>query len=229
MRLYKYETHAHTSETSPCGKVSACELVHQHKEAGYRGVVITDHYYNDFFEKLGNVCWEEKVDEYLKGYRAAVKEGEKSGLRVLLGMELRFSSSPNDYLVYGLDEGFLFKNERLYEMTHKDFSELAAQKGLLIYQAHPFRNGAVMNKGLFLDGIEVYNGNPRHESNNILAYLFAKERGLKMISGSDFHQPQDIARGGIELEEDVADSGELARYLKSSGEVRLISTAKGIK
>lgn len=228
MQLYRYETHTHTNETSSCGKVDACDLVQYYKESGYQGVVITDHYYKDFFEKLGDISWEDKMDAYLKGYRAALEKGGEIGLRVILGMELRFQNSPNDYLVYGFDEEFLLRNEKLYEMTLKEFRELATQNGLLIYQAHPFRNGAMVGKGNYLDGIEVFNGNPRHWSNNIFACLFAREHQLKMLSGSDYHQPQDLARGGIEVERDLRTSEELVEYLKECSEVRLITTGSAI-
>ena len=228
MQLYRYETHAHTNETSPCGKVDACDLVQYYKESGYQGVVITDHYYKDFFEKLGDIPWKEKADAYLKGYRAALKKGDEVGLRVLLGMELRFQNSPNDYLVYGFDEDFLIRNEKLYEMTLKEFRELATQEELLIYQAHPFRNGAVVGKGNFLDGIEVFNGNPRHRSNNVFACLFAQEHQLKMLSGSDYHQLPDLARGGIEILKDLRTPQELVEYLKEGPEVRLITTASSL-
>lgn len=223
MHLFRYETHAHTCETSPCGKVNACDLVRQYKEIGYHGIVITDHYYNEYFEKLGSISWEDKVHAYLKGYRAALEEGRKAGVVVLLGMELRFESNWNDYLVYGLNEEILLRNPELYRMTLEEFRELADREQLLIYQAHPFRKGMTVTRTDCLDGIEAFNGNPRHNSNNTLAYLFARENNLKIISGSDYHQPQDAARGGIEVEEELKTSADLVAYLKAKKEMRLMA------
>ena len=48
MAIYKYDIHTHTSEVSPCGKVEAEKVVELYKEAGYTGIVITDHYYEGF-------------------------------------------------------------------------------------------------------------------------------------------------------------------------------------
>jgi predicted metal-dependent phosphoesterase TrpH len=212
--IYKYDTHVHTDETSICGKVKAAELVHLYKDCGYCGIVITDHYYKGYFNSLSDDKWEEKILKYLNGYKNALSEGQKIGLIVILGMEIRFNDSPNDYLIYGFDESFLKENKELYNLTLKEFRELTKDKGIMIYQAHPFRNGLSRVGIEFVDGIEVYNGNPRHDSYNDLAYSLAEEKKLKMLSGSDFHQVQDLARGGIVINELITDSEQLAKYLK---------------
>ena len=52
--MYKIETHAHTMETSPCGRVGAAEMMALYKEKGYSCVIITDHYsVRTFIRKLG--------------------------------------------------------------------------------------------------------------------------------------------------------------------------------
>ena len=43
--LMLLDTHVHTCQVSPCGKVPAKEMIELYKEAGYGGVIITDHYY----------------------------------------------------------------------------------------------------------------------------------------------------------------------------------------
>lgn len=222
MELFKYDTHVHTDETSPCGKVKAIELVHLYKECGYRGIVITDHYYNRYFDSLIDMDWEKKIESYLQGYRIALLEGQKIGLNVILGMELRFNKSPNDYLVYGINEDFLIENKELYNLSLKEFREFTKGKGILIYQAHPYRNGLSREWVDILDGIEVYNGNPRHDSHNDLAYKLAEDKNLKMLSGSDFHQIQDLALGGILLEEQITNSVELVNYINGGKALELI-------
>ena len=84
----------------------------------------------------------------------------------------------------------------------------------LIYQAHPFRPGLRAASPADLDGVEVYNGNPRHNSHNELALRFALDSGLAMSSGSDAHQIEDIARGGIYAPDWVSDGESLARFLR---------------
>lgn len=205
--MYRYETHLHTSETSPCGKVKAAEAVRLYKKAGYTGIVVTDHYFRGFFERHPFMNWDRKIDLFLAGYRNAAEEGRKLGLEVHLGMEIHFNENANDYLIYGFDEAFLREHKRMYRMTLKEFRELTAGRGIVIVQAHPFRPRMIPAAPELLDGVEVYNGNPRHDSSNHLALEYARDHRLKMLSGSDFHQTRDAARGGVVLEEPVTASG----------------------
>lgn len=196
--MFKYDTHVHTSETSMCGKVPAREVVRLYKDVGYDGIVITDHFSNYYFENLPVTSWADKVDMYLNGYRHALDEGNKIGLKVFLGMEILFQGSPNDYLVYGFEESFLYANPELYKLGLKGFRDFIKDLGMLIFQAHPFRHYITPADPILLDGIEIYNGNPRHDSRNHMALQFAEMNKLRKSSGSDFHQLEDLAKGGID-------------------------------
>jgi predicted metal-dependent phosphoesterase TrpH len=214
MKSFKIDTHVHTREVSPCGKVCAKEVVDLYKKAGYDGVVITDHFYDRFFAGFSELPWKAQIDYYMTGYREALNRGREVGLQVILGIELRFSDSPNDYLVYGIDESFLKKTPELFEGNLKEFKQIAGEQNLLIYQAHPFRPGINVANPDYLDGVEVFNGNPRHDSRNELAYQFAQKNQLRMISGSDFHQAGDQGRGGINIRTKISTSHELVAALK---------------
>lgn len=224
MKSFKFDTHVHTMETSPCGRVKGAEVALSYKEAGYQGIVITDHFYNGFFDRLSAAGWKDKVDMYLAGYREALAKGENIGLDVILGMEIRFNESFNDYLVFGIDENFLKAYPDLYTLSLEEFRSLAQKHDLLIYQAHPFRKNMIPADPRLLDGIEVYNGNPRHDSHNDLALDYANENNLKLISGSDFHQHEDLARGGIVIAERIKSSEELLDILKNDKIISLITT-----
>jgi hypothetical protein len=76
-----------------------------------------------------------------------------------------------------------------------------------------------------LDGLEVYNGNPRHNSQNDKAFAYAKKHELKMISGSDFHEYEDLALGGIVSEKLPVNIIELCDLLKN-GNYNLIQLGK---
>jgi len=221
--MFKYETHLHTDETSPCGRVPAAEAVRIYKKAGYTGIVVTDHYFRGFFERQLFKSWETKIDQYLKGYRNAAKEGAKLGLDVHLGMEIQFDENSNDYLIYGFDEQFLRTNKKLYKLGLKDFRNLTAGSGIVVVQAHPFRPRMIPADPSLIDGVEIYNGNPRHDSSNHLALEYARKNGLKMLSGSDFHQVQDAARGGIIVDERIRPGG-FAHRIMESGSIEFIHT-----
>ncbi len=133
------EMHMHTKETSSCGEVPAAEGVRLYKEAGYQGVMITDHYHRQYFDSLGDMDMSRKIDAYLTGCRAAKAEGDRIGLSVLLGIEFRNVESENDFLIVGMTEEFLYKYPETYLMSIGDAIDLFHAHGMLVIQAHPVR------------------------------------------------------------------------------------------
>jgi len=200
---YKFDPHTHTAETSRCATISAAELVEGYHAAGFGGIAVTDHL-NDFFAD-GFESWDACIDHFMRGYNAAKARGDELGLDVVLGLEIRFPGSYCDYLMYGLDEAFLRGNPYLYKLGLR---KLFRQHGgkLLIIQAHPYRGSGLPEVGL-VHGVEVFNGNPRHQNRNKKAReLCAKHPKLYQISASDTHEPGDIGAGWVEFDGPVADS-----------------------
>lgn len=220
MAEFKYEMHCHTSEVSPCARVCAREVVEAYIGAGYDGIVITDHFSPHTFMKQRSLRVSEMIDYYLRGYNEA-RRAAGGKISVFLGMELTFYETANDYLVYGLTEDFLRRYPNIMDMGFERFSKLAHENGLIIFQAHPFRNDMTIINPNLLDGIEVYNGNGRHDSRNDIALMWARKFGLKMISGSDYHQKEDVALGGIITKSKIKDEKMLAEVI-ASGETELI-------
>ncbi len=103
----------------------------------------------------------------------------------------------------------------LYNYNISNFRELTKNYGMLIYHAHPFRPYITPQMPIFLDGIEVYNGNPRHDARNELAYKYALENNLNTSSGSDCHQLEDVGRGGIITKHAIKTNKEFVDTLKS--------------
>lgn len=218
MNEYKVEMHAHTSQTSNCAKVGAADLIEAYINAGYDTVVITDHMStHTYYRFKQHLSWDKKVDIFMKGYNTA-KAAANGRINVLLGMELRFdtNTSENDYLVYGITEEFLRKNHRLLNMKISEFSKIAKKNNFLIYQAHPFRVGMKVTNPEYLNGVEVNNGCVRHNSNNKVAQIWAEENNLKMISGSDYHQIGDEAKGGIIVHKNITNNEDLLSALNEN-------------
>lgn len=139
----------------------------------------------------------------------------------LLGFELNFYNTSNDYLVYGATEEFLRAHGDLMAMTPKQVSKLCRENGLLFIQAHPFRRGMEVVDWNILDGYEVFNGNPRHNSNNDIAEIWAKKHNKSLVvSGSDFHEIDDACAGGVYFKNPIRTNDDLLRELKS-GNYRL--------
>ena len=221
MQQYRIETHMHTSETSACAAIPGEEIVRLYKQRGYDTVIITDHFHPRFVRSHAGLSWQEKVERYLAGFRAAAAEGSRIGVHVILGMELRFTEGPNDYLAYGFHEDFLFNNPDLHELGLKRFRGLTLPHGIRIYQAHPFRKGMQLADPALIDGIEVFNGNVQHDSGNSAAKAYAEQQGLAMISGSDAHWEEDLGNGGLVSPRPVTTREELVELL-ISGDYQLL-------
>ncbi len=114
------EMHAHTSEHSPCSRVSAVELVRQVFDKGLQGVIVTDHHY----------LWSK--EELLDLRRRAAVPGH---FLILSGQEVR-TPELGDVLVYGATES-LAKGTRLSDIRQR-FPDAA------IVWAHAYRNGGIL-------------------------------------------------------------------------------------
>lgn len=217
---YKTELHAHTKEVSPCGDLTGAELTERYLDAGFTTVVLTNHFCERVIRPTGET-WQQQCDFFLNGWRV-MKEYAKDRLHVLLGCELRFTENDNDYLIIGMTERFLYDHPDLFDMGIRNFAPLARENGMLIVQAHPFRNGIVMTDSKHLDGIEVFNGHPKHDARNYLADEYAKRKGLIRTSGSDFHHPHHQAGvAGIMTDFPITTQKELLATLRG-GDYTLI-------
>ena len=210
---FKTELHAHTSEVSPCGHVTAPEVAERFIAEGYSSLVITNHYCDYVIDNLKG-SWQEKMDYYVYPYHL-MKEYAGDRLNVILGCELRFEGSINDYLIYGITEEFLRANPDLHKMSLRTFADLAHENGMLVVQAHPFRNGITIVNPALLDGMETFNGTPSYEGHNRVAAEWAKQYGLIRTSGSDFHNPDQRGYGGILTSAAIRTGEELVSVLKS--------------
>lgn len=215
---YLFEMHTHTKEVSTCAVAYAEDLIESYKNSDYAGFVLTNHMNPDTFERAGleNASWDEKINHFMSGFDA-VKKAAGNRFIVLLGMEIRFYNTPNnDYLVYGITEEFLRSHGDLMDMSPKQFSKLCKDNGILFIQAHPFRRGMMITDWSILDGYEIFNGNPRHNSNNDIAEIWAKKHNKSIVvSGSDFHEVDDACAGGIYFKTSINNNDDLLRELRN--------------
>jgi predicted metal-dependent phosphoesterase TrpH len=226
MKLYQFETHCHTAETSPCGVLTAAEVVDGIKEAGYAGTFITDHFYSRYFKKRGidHLDWEIQASHYLAGYRAAKKRGDAVGLKVFLGLEVQPEDSPFEFLVYGPDERFIIEHGPFYMLSTPEFYALMHENGFLVFQAHPYRFGLSPENPAYFDGIEIVNAQPRNESRNKLALQFAYDHDIMVIAGGDVHMKGDIGRSGIMLPGSINSTQDFIDYYNKVKTPELIIT-----
>ena len=159
---YRIELHAHTSPASGCGRVPGDRLAENYKAAGYDAVVVTNHFSRgtliDYYQPKNK---EESVARYLADYELAKKTGDRIGIKIYLGAEIRFENEGgNDYLLYGMDEELINTAFDYLDSTPRDFYENGKDPRTLLIQAHPFRNDMTQLGPELLDGFEVFNMHP---------------------------------------------------------------------
>ncbi len=214
---FLYDMHVHTEESSSCAHVPAKDVVKRYKSLGYAGIVITDHMSEYKMKRAKCETIEEKAEYFLRGYREA-KKYEDENFNVILGMELSFLDYNGDFLVYGFDEDFMLKYHFDQFNSLEDFREIADENNLFVFQAHPFRFNMTVQNPELLDGMEVYNGHPGHNSNNDIAMLWAEKYNLRKSSGSDFHGDKgNMAPGGIYFGRRITDAKMLKEELEKGG------------
>lgn len=210
---YQIELHAHTSPASGCSQVLPKDMVETYKRLGYDAVAITNH----FMYQHNNVPKEEYINDFLCDFAQAKKHGEELGVKVYLGAEIRFTENNNDYLIFGVNKDMLLDIYDLLPEGIENFRKNYSMPDSVFIQAHPFRDGMQSVDTALLDGMEVFNMHPNHNSKVGLTSVYAKENNLSiLIAGSDFHHPNQNHEGvsalrGTYLPEDTF---ELAKLLK---------------
>lgn len=213
--MFKTETHMHTSDISPCAILRSDLMVEEYSKKGYKTVFVTEHLGKRFFESLGDLPWENKVTIFLSSYYKAKVRAELLGINVIMAAEFTFENELGDFLVYGIDKDFLLDCPDIYKMGIKAFSEYAHKHGAFIVQAHPYRDNIYKPMPEYVDGLEVYNTNPRHENHTEKTLAVAKEYSLYVAAGSDSHRLEDIACAAILTDTEIKTAQDYIDAIKS--------------
>lgn len=219
--MFKYETHAHTSETSKCSKISGAELARFYKSLGYTGIFITDHFFNGNTTVPRELDWQERVERFEAGYLAAKAEGERIGLDVFFGWE--YSIAGNDFLIYGLDRDWLLVNPDQLSWKLRDYMSKARADGGMVIHAHPFREAGYIELIRLIprdvDGVEVVNSSMKPEV-NARADWYADSYELLKSAGSDNHVGKRELLAGVYLPERIKSAQDFCRLMKAgAGEI----------
>lgn len=222
MGLYLYETHLHTKEASACSILTGAEQVRIYKEAGYSGIIVTDHFFNGNTAIPDDLPWEERVDLFCRGYENAKKEGDKIGLSVFFGWESNYRGT--EFLIYGLDHEWMRNHpEMLYWSIEEQYHYIHEAGGYVVH-AHPFRiRPYIKEVRLFpdlVDAVEVYNVGNRNVEFDKKAAAYAKKHSLPAFAGTDAHgfEPE---RSGMAFYRPLEDINDFIENVKS-GNYQLI-------
>ena len=214
--LFRYETHCHGSLCSACAHSSSAELVRAYHDAGYAGMVLTDHFIHGNTAVDRTLPWETQMRRYYDAYLEAVSAAQNLDFDVIFGLEHAYGGG-QEVLCYGIDLDFLLAHPEIAQLSLPEFADLVHSHGGILIQAHPYRYGGweiTIPTGI-IDGIEVYNaGNPPQK--NVMALQTARQTGGILTSGGDTHWAGQVQpdRAGIALPYRVRNSRELVAALK---------------
>ncbi len=213
---YIYETHCHTSQASACGQMTGEELARYYKNAGYDGIIVTDHFFNGNCAVDPSLDWETKCGLYCAGYRDAKKTGDEIGLSVFFGIE--YSYVGTDLLTYGLDEAWLKAHPEVMEIGVKEYIRLVHESGGMIVHAHPFREAFYIDTiRLYpydVDAVEVFNAGNHDPEFDRRAGWYADSYGLVKVAGSDRHEPVSKARCATVFDEKLQSIDDYMRLVR---------------
>lgn len=202
VKLYKYETHLHTSQGSECSPCSGAEQVERLAECGYSGCFVTDHFFGGNTAVDRRLPWDVKVHLFCQGYEDAKRRGDELGFKVFFGLE--FGWHATELLTYGIDKQFLLSHPEIDNMDIPRYIDLVHSCGGFVIHPHPFREAGYINTiRLFprlVDGVEVENASHTDPMFNKRAWEYAKSYGLPCTGGSDTHASWSFPGGGIALE-----------------------------
>lgn len=234
MTKYKYETHLHTSEGSACGSSQGFEYIPAYVQAGYSGIIVTDHFFGGNTAVPKNGEWKDRIEQYCSGYEHALSAaqeynkqnnliGTDEEFKVFFGIEQTFHG--DDYLIYGLNKQWLLEHPQIETMNLYELFNACNMAGALVVQAHPFRLRDYI-KAIHLHprechAVEIYNAGNQPEENE-LATLYAKKYNFPVTSGSDIHNstwipfmPNGLHIGGMEFDTPLKDISDYIERIKT--------------
>ena len=209
MSDFIYETHMHTAQGSACSDTPGRDYIRKYIDAGYAGIIITDHFWRGNCAVDRRLPWPEFVNRFCEGYEDALNEGIRLGLPVFFGWEETYEG--DDYLVYGLDKKWLMAHPEVRSWDRATQLEEVHKYGGCVVQAHPFRAASYIRDihlaPRMVDGIEGFNAGNRPEW-NILGMRYAQLSPLPITSGSDKHHANQMTReklGGVAFDRPLND------------------------
>jgi hypothetical protein len=197
---YLYETHLHTVLSSACGVSRGPDYIRPYIDAGFSGIIVTDHFFRGNTAIDRSLPWREWVNRFCRGYEETREAGDRLGLDVFFGWEETFDGC-DDYLIYGLDKAWLLDHPESRTWTRGEQRRAVNQYGGCVVQAHPFREQYYISRinlsAGCVDAVEAANGGNFKQSYDALAARYADRLGLPKTAGSDIHDVKQFEGGEI--------------------------------
>lgn len=230
--MIKIDPHVHSSGVSKCSSATVQAIVDMKMSQGYDGVVLTNHCQPWYYEPPFHTIFMRKV---IAEYKEMQAYANPLGFRVLLGLEVTCSRPVySDWLLYGVTEEFLLQSPCLHALSQEELFNYCKEHGVVMVQAHPFRNGGALKERMlntytdFMHGIEI-NCTPCDLENWEAVVETAKKYALLTTCGTDYHSADRTFRGGTFVPDWVFTAEDLAKYLKETSQTEIFLEEKYLK
>lgn len=232
---YLYETHMHTSEASACAQNTGSEMARAYAEAGYTGIIITDHFFYGNTAVDRKLPWSDWVEKYCLGYEHAKEEGDKLGLQVFFGWESGYQGT--EFLIYGPDKQWLLEHPEIRDATVAEQFRLVHEGGGIVCHAHPFREASYISEirlfPEYVDAVEGINASHssfakrslQHPEYNERALAYAEKHNFPLTAGSDQHNT-DMVWGGMVFPRKLTDIRDFSRAVLNREALQLLDGTK---
>ncbi len=226
MSLFLYETHLHTARASACAIFSGAQHARYYKEAGYSGIVVTDHFFNGNSSIPRDLPWKERIHQFYQGYEETKEEGDRLGLSVFFGWEANFRGT--EFLIYGMDKEWLVNHPDILSWTvEQQYKEIHEAGGYIVH-AHPFRQREYIDEVRlypdYVDAVEGINVGNHNDEFDKKAMEYARKHKLPIVAGTDAHG-KETYRSGIAFKRKAEDIGDYIDMIKA-GRYELIKPRK---
>ena len=226
---YLYETHLHTSRGSACAICSPVEAAKAYHEAGYSGIIITEHNWGGNTAVPRYLAWPEWVEQFTRGYHEARRWGDSHGLSVFWGYEAGFDGT--EFLVLGLEPEFLLKYPQIKRAGVAEQYRIVKEAGGFVVHAHPYRSAYYIPEirlfPQYVDAVEGINATHHNrfmqdnygyfrsdEIFNSQAVEYANKYNLPMTAGSDAHSTR-LYGAGMAFERRPMDAKDMLGRISS--------------
>lgn len=214
-KFIKIDPHVHSSGICHCSHVTCQQIIDEKIKLGYDGAILTNHCQEWYYPKEEHKTYIERViEDFARGKAYA----DKKGFRFYLGLEITLNIPHYaDWLLYGVTEDILRKTPCLYTLSQKELFDFCQEHGVLLVQAHPYRQSPCEPK--YMHGVEI-NCTDGDLDKIPQVEAFAKEHGLLITCGTDYHFVERTYHGGIYIPEKCKTAADIAKHIRETGEVR---------
>lgn len=222
---YLYETHLHTNLSSACAWNTGYEMAKACHEAGYSGLVVTDHNWGGNTSVDRSLPWKTWVEKFAEGYLDAKRYAdEHEDFDVFFGYEAGFCGT--EFLIYGITPRWLIAHPEIRTESIEEHHRLVHEGGGFIIHAHPYREEWYIPEiRLFPELVDAVEGvNATHSCHKSTAHnktvyddraiAYANAHNLPMTAGSDIHST-NLFGGGMSFRHRITSIEDLCAAIRS--------------